>query len=230
MSLTRLVAITVLILLIGSPVSVSSAQTREEAVLWTSIQNSDNPEDYRAYLDAYPNGTFAPLAKRRIANMEAAKSAADARRERGESEIRKLVGSWTSGPSLSEPSSPDSSPWEMTAELIVALNSTGGATGQLSTRGDLMDRKRRFKYEDAWCLWNAELEFMPAEDGTLSWKVVSARVRCHNDRDWFKYENPGGKHFELSDGNLHLHILLDRTLSPSDSPNWLLPPLVLNRK
>jgi hypothetical protein len=69
-------AILIIVWLASLPIA-TTGQTREEAVLWTSIQNSTNIEDYRAYLDAYPNGTFAPLAKRRIANMVEAKLAAD---------------------------------------------------------------------------------------------------------------------------------------------------------
>jgi|RhiMethySRZTD1v2_1073278.scaffolds.fasta_scaffold02439_4 hypothetical protein len=76
--MTRTLALALIIVGLTSPTITTSAQTREEAVLWGSIQNSTNIEDYRAYLDAYPNGTFAPLARRRIANMEAETSAAKA--------------------------------------------------------------------------------------------------------------------------------------------------------
>lgn len=34
-----------------------------ELSFWESIRNSDNPADYRAYLEAYPQGRFAPLAR-----------------------------------------------------------------------------------------------------------------------------------------------------------------------
>jgi formylglycine-generating enzyme required for sulfatase activity len=34
-----------------------------ELLFWESIRNSDNPADFRAYLEAYPNGRFAPLAR-----------------------------------------------------------------------------------------------------------------------------------------------------------------------
>lgn len=33
-----------------------------ELLFWQSIKDSQNPADYSAYLEAYPNGTFAPLA------------------------------------------------------------------------------------------------------------------------------------------------------------------------
>jgi len=34
-----------------------------EVVFWESIKNSTNPEDYKAYLSQYPQGTFAALAR-----------------------------------------------------------------------------------------------------------------------------------------------------------------------
>jgi hypothetical protein len=36
-----------------------------ELKLWESIENSNNPEDFKAYLSKYPNGTFAELARDR---------------------------------------------------------------------------------------------------------------------------------------------------------------------
>jgi len=34
-------------------------------------QNSQSADDYRAYLEKYPNGEFAGLARRRLAPLEA---------------------------------------------------------------------------------------------------------------------------------------------------------------
>jgi uncharacterized caspase-like protein/peptidoglycan hydrolase-like protein with peptidoglycan-binding domain len=44
----------------------------QENLLWESAQHSNLAGDYQAYLDAYPNGVFAPMAKNRIANLTAA--------------------------------------------------------------------------------------------------------------------------------------------------------------
>lgn len=38
-----------------------------ELSFWESIKNSSDPEDFKAYLDKYPNGVFAALARRRAA-------------------------------------------------------------------------------------------------------------------------------------------------------------------
>jgi hypothetical protein len=50
---------------------VAWAQSREETSLWDSVKDSKDAEDYKAYLDKYPAGVYAPLAKRRIAQLTA---------------------------------------------------------------------------------------------------------------------------------------------------------------
>jgi hypothetical protein len=46
-----------------------------ELSFWESVKNSSDPEDFRAYLSKYPNGTFADLARRRAATLSKAPSA-----------------------------------------------------------------------------------------------------------------------------------------------------------
>ncbi|MFD1560191.1 formylglycine-generating enzyme family protein [Paraburkholderia silviterrae] len=43
-----------------------------EITFWNSIKDSQYPSDYEAYLKAYPNGRFAPLAQARLARLRAA--------------------------------------------------------------------------------------------------------------------------------------------------------------
>jgi formylglycine-generating enzyme required for sulfatase activity len=45
-----------------------------ETVFWQSIRDSKNAADYREYVRRWPDGTFAELAKRRIAELEKAAS------------------------------------------------------------------------------------------------------------------------------------------------------------
>ena len=40
-----------------------------EIQLWNSIKDSDDPEEYQIYLDEYPNGSFAKIAKYRIKKL-----------------------------------------------------------------------------------------------------------------------------------------------------------------
>ena len=37
-----------------------------DLAFWNTIKDSDNPADYQAYLEVFPSGAFAPLAKLRL--------------------------------------------------------------------------------------------------------------------------------------------------------------------
>ena len=50
----------------SEPVPAQPTTLQAEAALWKAIENSTRAEDYQGYLDAYPNGTFAPVARRRL--------------------------------------------------------------------------------------------------------------------------------------------------------------------
>lgn len=60
-----------MILLCAAESPVALAQTREETSLWDAVKDSKDPEDYKAYLDKYPDGVYAPLANRRAAEFAA---------------------------------------------------------------------------------------------------------------------------------------------------------------
>ena len=47
-------------------------RAQQETVFWQSISNSADPADFRAYLEEFPNGVFAPLARNRVAALAAA--------------------------------------------------------------------------------------------------------------------------------------------------------------
>jgi len=62
---------------IPNPSSTETSQA--EIVLWKTIENSTSPDDFKTYLQTYPNGAFAPLAKHHLDLFEQqAKSAAEA--------------------------------------------------------------------------------------------------------------------------------------------------------
>ncbi|HEY3025165.1 MAG TPA: caspase family protein [Pyrinomonadaceae bacterium] len=48
-----------------------------ELSYWDSIKSSANPDDFKAYLEKYPGGQFATLAKNRIKNLEVATKPAE---------------------------------------------------------------------------------------------------------------------------------------------------------
>jgi peptidoglycan hydrolase-like protein with peptidoglycan-binding domain len=53
-----------------APVAAGPAGDPRDALLWDSAQHSNLAADYRAYLDAFPAGMFAQMAKNRIASLE----------------------------------------------------------------------------------------------------------------------------------------------------------------
>ncbi len=52
--------------------AVAATTTQAEIVLWKTIENSSNLADFQSYLDQYPNGAFAVLAKRHLTDAMAA--------------------------------------------------------------------------------------------------------------------------------------------------------------
>ncbi len=58
----------------GAPAAAPAAPTVDrEAMFWDSVKGSSDPAELRAYLDTYPTGTFAPIARARVASLEAAR-------------------------------------------------------------------------------------------------------------------------------------------------------------
>ena len=55
----------------SSDSAVATPAVDKEVVFWQSIQNSNSPAQFQAYLDQYPNGTFAALARTRIEELKA---------------------------------------------------------------------------------------------------------------------------------------------------------------
>jgi uncharacterized caspase-like protein len=51
----------------NTPAAAPSNAEREKQ-LWEYVESSKQPDDYQAYLDQYPNGTYAPIARSRLAS------------------------------------------------------------------------------------------------------------------------------------------------------------------
>lgn len=51
------------------PPAVVADRATTEARFWESAERGNSADDYRAYLDAYPNGIYAQMAKARIARL-----------------------------------------------------------------------------------------------------------------------------------------------------------------
>jgi uncharacterized caspase-like protein len=55
--------------------SPATSGVDKEVVFWNSIKDSSSPGQFEAYLAQFPNGTFAPLARVRLEELKAAKTA-----------------------------------------------------------------------------------------------------------------------------------------------------------
>ena len=58
-----------LALILGAGVGVGHAQNAAEVAFWNRIRDSTNASELRAYLEAYPNGTFAETARARLRSL-----------------------------------------------------------------------------------------------------------------------------------------------------------------
>jgi len=54
----------------GDRVPMARRQLDAEILFWQSIISSDNPEDFRAYLQSFPDGIYVPLARNRLRKLE----------------------------------------------------------------------------------------------------------------------------------------------------------------
>lgn len=68
--LAAFIAIGALTAIAPAPLSGARAQVESaEVAFWNSIKDSKNPAEYQAYLQAFPNGIFAPLARLRVQQL-----------------------------------------------------------------------------------------------------------------------------------------------------------------
>lgn len=71
-----------------APANPDTGNRAVELAFWQAIQDSDRPSDFAAYLEQFPEGGFAPLARSRMAALD------DAARESSPAE--RLAGAWVS--------------------------------------------------------------------------------------------------------------------------------------
>ena len=102
-----------------------------ELTFWESIKDSELPGDFQAYLDQFPNGTFVPLAERRLAAF----------RKSAESEAAESA---VAGVELTGKSEDEKTQIEAVGEpvVVVSLNEpvTGDAVGDGDTDVQLASR------------------------------------------------------------------------------------------
>jgi len=73
----------------------AAATLRAETAFWTSVAESDDPADFEAYLEQYPEGNFAALARRRIDRLNTPEPDQDDKKGAAEA-LRAETAFWTS--------------------------------------------------------------------------------------------------------------------------------------
>lgn len=56
--------------IVPTPATAQRASEAEETALWDSVKQSKSADEVRTYLDRFPNGLYAPLARIRLRNLE----------------------------------------------------------------------------------------------------------------------------------------------------------------
>ena len=56
-----------------NPLQVNASSTQRDREFWAAVKDSNNASDFQAYLDAYPNGEKARLARLRISQLESSR-------------------------------------------------------------------------------------------------------------------------------------------------------------
>jgi hypothetical protein len=126
---------------IGFDASVTRAQTPPvpsdsavEMVFWESVRGSSDPADFRAYLEKYPNGSFAPLARNRLAALgQAQGSAPPAQARPSGSRLPSQGDTWTYR--LTEPNRVDG-PKQRNYTVKVFAASPSGISEEYAIEGD----------------------------------------------------------------------------------------------
>ena len=72
-----------------APAAAETTGPSEEMVFWQSIQSRDDPAAFRGYLEQYPGGTFAVLARANLKFLERQEKAKDEELKRQEEEARR---------------------------------------------------------------------------------------------------------------------------------------------
>ena len=63
---------------VSASARLGAEQLATERGFWESVKNSTDPEEFRAYLERYPNGTFVPLAQNRLKRLGVAAAETEA--------------------------------------------------------------------------------------------------------------------------------------------------------
>ena len=144
---------------VPQPAAAPVAQaTPQETVFWQSVQDSQRAEEFEAYLKAYPSGIFGPLARSRLENLKARKSAAVAPTSRDNTQAVSLADF--------------SGTWETTYGRMVLSQQGNHVTGGYEYNGgkiagNVVGNKLRGQWRETALIFcgSGDMEFVMSQDG-----------------------------------------------------------------
>lgn len=150
--------------------ALAQSETSAEITFWNSVKDSRNPAEIAAYLDKYPNGTFAPLAKIRFESLKPKIAPPVPPAEQWAAIGFAARGAWAA---VWQKATRDEAE---TRALTLCVNNGGrgckvAATTQCGAMSFYTTRIRRTRY------WGA----FTAEGSTLAQAVDAASARCRKE-------------------------------------------------
>ncbi len=124
------------------PLSQPLVAAQKEMMFWQSIQGSENPEDFEAYLKKYADGEFAVLATNRIKKLRPPIVSLAVHADKKELEVNQRIALTIRGKDSDgrEVEIRQGVEWESTDERIVSVDSRGQVEAQKEGSADIIAR------------------------------------------------------------------------------------------
>jgi hypothetical protein len=157
------------VLIAGALAGTAQAQSTAEVVFWNRVRDSANPDELKAYLEAFPNGAFAETARTRL-------------RELAPISLRPQVPLAPPGKALS-----DAAVIREVQERLYNLNyEIGVRNGQMSeeTRNAIRQWQKNVKHEPTGELTDAELAQLRSARLPTTWGALAYAARGASSVVW----------------------------------------------
>lgn len=166
MTSTRIWAFWV-VLALAAPVGPARAQDPTEVAFWSMVKESRNPADVKAYLEAYPRGTYADAARRRLSELERASAEPPRRPEPSQPRREPVAPTPSPSPGDNRPALTDTSVIREVQERLYNLNYDIAAIN-----GRLTDETRKAIRE-----WQSNIGRTPTGDMTMAELIMLRQAR-----------------------------------------------------
>jgi peptidoglycan hydrolase-like protein with peptidoglycan-binding domain len=190
-------------LALAVPAGPARAQDPTEIAFWSMVKDSRNPADIRAYLEAYPRGTYADLARRRLGELDRASAEPPPRRQDPPPQRREPEGySPSPSPDDSRPALTDASVIREVQERLYNLNyDVGAINGRVSeeTRRAIRDWQSNIGRTPTGDMTMAELAMLRQARLPTTWGALAFGERGASAVVWKRESRNDAVNAALSD-------------------------------